>query len=278
MIPAVVAASAFACADVIGKLALLDGTGVLSLATFRSWIGLALLAAWLRLDAPAARLDPGARWIALGIGVLFTGNVYWLFKSFESVEVPVAILTYFAYPLLTGLAAAACGIERLSGRGAAAAAAAFLGLALMLGAHPGGLALAGVLAALAAACCRVVMLLVMRAWLGGVDTRLVTWHSLLASTALFTLLSLAAWSWQGPASASGWAALIALGVTTTIGMLGVFASTARVGPFRTALLMNLEPLLAAIGSALFLGEVLTPLQAAGGALMIAALAWFQWKR
>ena len=52
--------------------------------------------------------------------------------------------------------------------------------------------------------------------------------------------------------------------------------TVRIGPFRTALFMNLEPLLTAIGSALFLAEVLTPLQALGGAVMLAALVMFQW--
>jgi drug/metabolite transporter (DMT)-like permease len=35
-------------------------------------------------------------------------------------------------------------------------------------------------------------------------------------------------------------------------------------------------LLTAIGSALFLAEVLTPLQALGGGIMLAALVMFQW--
>jgi drug/metabolite transporter (DMT)-like permease len=42
--------------------------------------------------------------------------------------------------------------------------------------------------------------------------------------------------------------------------------------------MNLEPLLATIGSALFLGEVITPWQAFGGAVMLAALVAFQLRR
>jgi drug/metabolite transporter (DMT)-like permease len=42
--------------------------------------------------------------------------------------------------------------------------------------------------------------------------------------------------------------------------------------------MNLEPLLTAIGSALFLGEVLTPLQVLGGTIMLAALVTFQLRR
>ncbi len=77
---------------------------------------------------------------------------------------------------------------------------------------------------------------------------------------------------------AGWLALVVLSVAVTTGLLGVFASTVRIGPFRTALFMNLEPLLTAIGSALFLAEVLTPLQALGGGIMLAALVAFQLRR
>jgi drug/metabolite transporter (DMT)-like permease len=41
--------------------------------------------------------------------------------------------------------------------------------------------------------------------------------------------------------------------------------------------MNRKPLLATIGSAILLGEVITPLQALSGAVMIAALVVFQTK-
>jgi len=58
----------------------------------------------------------------------------------------------------------------------------------------------------------------------------------------------------------------------------VFTSVGRIGPFRTALFMNLEPLLAAILGVVVLGEVLTPLQMLGGAVMIIALVAFQMRR
>ena len=61
-------------------------------------------------------------------------------------------------------------------------------------------------------------------------------------------------------------------------MLTIFISIARIGPFRTALIMNLEPLVSTLGSIALLGEVLTPVQAAGGALMIVALCAFQMRR
>jgi drug/metabolite transporter (DMT)-like permease len=85
-------------------------------------------------------------------------------------------------------------------------------------------------------------------------------------------------NWQPPATAFGWVALIALSVTMMTGILGVLSSTVRIGPFRTALLMNLEPLLATVGSALFLGEAITALQALGGGVMLLALVVFQLRK
>jgi probable blue pigment (indigoidine) exporter len=61
-------------------------------------------------------------------------------------------------------------------------------------------------------------------------------------------------------------------------VLTIFVSIARIGPFRTALIMNLEPLLSTLGSVALLGEVLNPIQAIGGALMLAALCAFQLRR
>jgi drug/metabolite transporter (DMT)-like permease len=276
--PAIVAASAFGCADVLTKLTFQAGADVLTNTLFRGFIGLPLLAAWLLVGARPKALTAHATLISLGVGVLFAGNVYWLFKAIELVEVPVAILTYFSYPLLTGLAAAATGVETLGWRGVAAAGVAFLGLALMIGAHPGGVALAGIGFALAAAAVRVVILLITRTRLADADPRLVTWYSILCSTLVFVAMALATANWQPPLTTLGWAAMLGSSVAMTIALLAVFISTVRVGPFRTALFMNLEPLVATIGSALFLGEVITPLQALGGAVMIGALVAFQLRR
>jgi probable blue pigment (indigoidine) exporter len=276
--PAVLGASSFACADVLSKVALVDGADALTISVVRAVLGVAFLFAWLKLVPPRGAFTARATWISLGLGVLFAGNVFLLFKAFEVIEVPIAILTYFVYPLLTGLAAAASGLERVTWRGAAAAVAAFLGLALMIGAHPTTLATVGIVAALGAALCRVVILLVTRALLSGAEPLRITWYSLLSSTAVFLVAVLATGNWQPPATTSGWLALVVLSVAVTTGLLGVFASTVRIGPFRTALFMNLEPLLTAIGSALFLAEVLTPLQALGGGIMLAALVMFQLRR
>ena len=276
--PVLLAAGAFAFADVFVKIALNSGADSLTIITTRGVLALPLIYCWLRLSGTIAPLTPRERWISYGLGILFAGNVYFLIEAIRVITVPVAILTYFVYPLLTGLAAAATGIEKLTWRGVVAAIIALCGLALMLGAHPTALAAVGVAAAIAAACCRVALLLITRAAMQGADARLITWHSSISTTVVFVGLSLLLMHWQPPATASGWVVIVLLGIAMTAGVLGIFASTARIGPFRTALFMNLEPPLTAIGSALVLGEWITPLQAVGGAIMIGALVAFQLRR
>lgn len=276
--PALLGAFSFACADVLIKVTFRAGADALTASTLRGIVGLAFLMLWLRFAQKSAPVTPRARRIALALGVLFAANVFLVFKAVEAIEVPIAILTYFVYPLLTGISAAAVGLEPLSWKGAVAALIAFVGLGVMLGAHPGGLALAGVVAALAAAACRVLLLLLTRALLQGVNPLAITLYSMISSTVLFVLASLVLLDWQPPATVLGWVAVIALGISVMGGILGVFASTGRIGPFRTALFMNLEPLLTTIGSAVVLDEVITPVQALGGAVMLGALVAFQLRR
>jgi len=276
--PVLTAAVMFTVSDVFGKLALESGADVLSLLSFRSILGVGLVSLWLRLGKPAVALPRKAKWIALALGVLLTVNLFCVFKAIELIPVSIAILTYFIYPLLTGILGAVTGVDRLTVMGAAIAVVAFFGLALIVGASPASLAVVGLLGAVGGALCRTLMLLVTRATLKGTDARLVTWYTLWSSMLVFAALSVLTWSWHWPHGASGWVAFLGIGFTTTAAILALYVSTQRIGPFRTALFMNLEPLMTAALSTVVLGDRLTPLQVLGGVTMIAALCLFQVRR
>ena len=156
--PGVIAATSFALSDTLAKLVFAAGGDVLTLALIRGVIGLGILFVFLRIGPPPKPSTPRTRVIALGLGVLFAAVVYGLFKAIELITVPVAVLTYFIYPLLTGIGAFMFGIERLSWQGALAALVAFLGLALMIGAYPQHLSALGIVFALGAAVSRAVFL------------------------------------------------------------------------------------------------------------------------
>jgi drug/metabolite transporter (DMT)-like permease len=272
--PGIAAGTALGISDVLAKIIFAAGTDVLTMLSFRSVVGLAFVATWLRFR-PKPHADARVRWISMVIGIMFAGLIFCLFKAINAIDVPTAILSYFTYPLLTGLTASLAGLEPLRWKGVLCAVAAFFGLAVMIGAHPAGLAFAGVAYAVGAACCRTGVLLATRAYLVGADARMTTWYSMISSTAVFVAVSLATQTWNPPQSTVGWACLIALSLATTAGILLVFMSTVRIGPFRTALILHLEPLTAMLLSALVLGEVITPVQGIGSAIMLAALIAFQ---
>ena len=111
--------------------------------------------------------------------------------------------------------------------------------------------------AVAAACSRTAILLITRAYLVGADARLTTWYSMLSSTAVFIAIAFTAQTWNMPHSVLNWIWLVTLSFATTAAILFIFLSTVRIGAFRTAVIMHLEPLSATVLSTVVLGEVVT---------------------
>jgi drug/metabolite transporter (DMT)-like permease len=275
VLPGITAAVSFGVCDTIAKLIFADGVDPLTLALIRGVAGLGFMYLYLRIGSPPKPATPRARAFALGLGVLFAAIVFGLFQAIALITVPLAVLTYFTYPLLTGLGGAVFGVERLGWQGLVAAAVAFFGLALMIGADPQHLSVVGVAFAAGAALCRATFLLVARVELQDTDPRMTTWHSLVSSTAIFAVAAAVTMNWHSPQSAFGWFLVLVLSVGVAIAILTLYVSTVRIGPFRSALIMNVEPLLATLLSAAWLGEVLTPLQGLGAAVMLAAIVAFQ---
>ncbi len=272
--PGVAAGISLGISDVLAKIVLAAGVDVVSMLSFRSLVGLAFVASWFHFGRrPTA--NPQVRLISLIVGIIFAGLIFCLFKAIETIDVPTAVLSYFTYPLLTGLTAALAGIEPLRWKGMLCALVVFCGLALLIDAHPAGFALAGVAYAIGAAGFRTAVLLVTRAYLVGADARLTTWYSMLSSTAIFIAASSVQGVWRMPQAGLTWTFLVALSLATTAAILFIFISTVRIGAFRTAVIMHLEPLTATILSGFVLGEIITPLQALGVAIMLAGLVAFQ---
>ena len=276
--PAVIAALSFSTTDILLKVTYAAGMDVLTLASLRAVLAAIFFWIWLRIAPPVRWHTPRERMVALGLGVLFALSVIGLLEAVALLPVSIAILAYFIYPLLTGIAAALTGVERLGARALLTAAVAFVGLALMLGVSFGGLSVFGLACAFGAALSRVASLLATRAFLSGTDARVTTWYSMLPSAILFVAISLLAGVWSVPNSLWGWGAFLGVAISSTLSTLLIYVSTNTVGPFRTALALNLEPLVTLIASMALLEEVLAPVQMLGAAMMIAALCGFQFAR
>jgi drug/metabolite transporter (DMT)-like permease len=276
--PSVSAALSFSCVDILIKIAYGSGMDVMTLITLRGILSVAFLWVWLHLAPPAVWHPPRQRMTALALGLLFGFTMFGLLQAIALLPVSIAILAYFIYPLLTGIFGAVTGVDRLGWRALLTALAAFVGLALMLGERFTDLSMLGLASAFAAAFCRVVSLILTRAYLNGTDARVTTWYSMVSSTLMFVLASLCVGAWNLPETGVGWAAFLAITCCSTLSTLLIYISTNRVGPFRTALVMNLEPMVTTVASILLLGEVLSSMQAIGAGIMIVSLCTFQFAR
>jgi drug/metabolite transporter (DMT)-like permease len=276
--PSVTAALSFSCVDILIKVVYGSGMDVMTLITLRGVLAVAFLGAWLHVAPPAVWHPPRQRLIALALGLLFGLSMFGLLEAIALLPVSIAILVYFVYPLLTGVFGAAMGVDRLGWPALLIGLTAFLGLALMLGEGFTELSILGLASAFVAAICRVVSLLLTRAYLNGTDARVTTWYSMVPSTLMFVIASLCVGAWSLPETGAGWAAFLGVSWCSTVSTLLIYMSTNRVGPFRTALVMNLEPMVTTLASVLLLGEVLSFVQAIGAALMVVSLCAFQFTK
>ena len=278
LLPGLTAAVSFSITDILLKVVYADGMDVLSLVTLRGILVVAFFWVWLRVQPPRAWHGTRKRNIALLLGLLFAAVMFGLLVAVSLLPVSIAILAYFIYPLLTGIGAALTGVEKLGWKALLTALAAFGGLALMLGVELGQLSVMGLACAFGAAICRVVSLLATRHYLAGTDARVTTWYSMVPSGAIFIVASLLFGVWHLPQTPVGWWAFLGISFGSTLSTLLIYISTNTVGPFRTALVMNLEPLLTAVLSMILLGETMTSLQMLGAGIMISALCIFQFVR
>lgn len=196
-LPGIAAAISFGISDVFAKVVLMSGCNVITMLLFRSIFAVGFMGAWLHVIAPSS-VKSRVRWISIGLGILFTGLIFLLYKAIDTSDVPTAILTYFVYPLLTGFGGTLLGIEKIHTRGVLCAIVALFGLAIMIGAHPAGLVSLGVIFAIGAAVCRTAILLITRKFLLSADTWAATWYSGLSSLLAFVGVSILTSNWSVP--------------------------------------------------------------------------------
>jgi drug/metabolite transporter (DMT)-like permease len=263
---------------IFARVAFEDGSNASTVVTFRCGFAMLAIGLAVRLKGRPSAMTPRDRRLILALGLLFAINVYAFYKAIELLRVPLAILIFYVYPLMTAVAAAASGLERLSPPAIACALLALGGLALATGASPETLDPLGVALALVAGAIVSTSLVVTSRFVPHVDPMRRTFWMMVSTTAVLVVGLLGAGSFTWPATATGTIAIAGVCAFYAIGVVGLFTSADRIGPIRTALMMNLEPVIAIALSTAFLNQGLTGLQYVGGLLVIAGVVGAQLAR
>jgi drug/metabolite transporter (DMT)-like permease len=263
---------------ICARLAFENGTNASTVVTLRCLFALVAFGIALRLRSGGEVTASRDRRFIVILGILFALNVYAFYKAIELLKVPLAVLTFYVYPLMTGVVSALAGLERMSGRLVAFGLVSLAGLALATGAAPESLDVLGVVLALVAAAIVATTLVLTARRVPHVDPLRRSYWMMLSTSVVLAAAMLGTGSFQWPNSVTGMAGIAGVCVFYAVGLIGLFTSATRIGPIRTAAMMNLEPVIAIALSTVVLNQGLSGLQYAGGVLVMVGVVGAQLSR
>ena len=268
----------YGLAVVLARFAFEDGSNAATVVSVRCAFAALAIGIALRIGGEERRTSGRERVLLLGLGLFFALGVFSFYRAIEILRVPLAILAFYVNPLIIGVFGALVGFERLSGRTLLFALVSLAGLAFATGASPETVDAAGIGFAMLAATLTAGILVVSTHRLSHVNAKSRTFWMMISTSAALGATTLAGDALMWPRSALGLWAVAGVCVLYAIGLVALFTSATRIGPLRTGLAMNLEPIVAIGGSWLLLGQGLAPAQLAGGVLVIAGVIGAQMAR
>lgn len=287
-----VSAAGFGSGSLFAQPVYAAGVDWLVLSAWRFLFGATLTWGWLLLSAGRRRglraLDRRSAIAAVALGALYVGNSGSYFAGLETVSPSLAALIVYIYPALVAVLSLRFG-RRLEGRRAwLALALALAGVGLSVGGIDPDHAppIAGLLLIVASPVIYALWI-VLSARLAGErrDTvgELTNDGAAAAPAAALMISTTAAIYWSaallggrpvlpGAIPSEAWFGLLGVGVLSTFVAIQTFyAGAQRIGAAQAALISTVEPIWTIALAAILFGVRLTPVQLAGGALILVAV-------
>jgi drug/metabolite transporter (DMT)-like permease len=271
-VAALIAATAFGVNIIGAKLSASAGLPAPLLVFYRALLMLLLVAAASAILRRAPIIDRG-NWPAMaGLVLTSAGMGLAYLSSVAFIPVTVAAVVFYTYPILIVLVSPWATGHPMRPRRLAIACVAFFGVGLVVGPSFDAFDWRGLALALGASMLTVGQFIIANRVAREATLAKLFWVQL-GVAPIAAVAAFASGGFAGPAAL----AVAPLGVVITvagyvIGSAGVIYSLARLNAVVAGLVFCLEPVVAAIASALMLGEALALIQYAGGGLVIAAVA------
>ena len=266
------AALGFSTNILFANLAYRDGIDIHTINAVRHFVTVILLFLFLKIRGKKMKLPPRERNVSLvlGISVFMMGIGY--LGATQYIPVSLAVLIFYTHPFLVAIAARFTENEPITPIRLMAITIAFIGLAFAMGIQSVadlnwyGIAF-GFLAALGAASFVIISSLAIRT----ADTQTVNFHCLTAGTALYVVFMMFNGGPAAHIAPAGWFKLGVSSLALTIAYMTFLIGIETIGPVKTTILMNAEPILTIILAAILLGERLSFTQLIGAGFVMAGI-------
>jgi drug/metabolite transporter (DMT)-like permease len=266
----VASALCFGSMPIFGRFAFAAGVDTSTLLLLRFSIAAAVM--WAAVAVKRAQLPRGrglAMLVAMG-GVGYAGQAFSYFTALSMASAGLVALLLYLYPALVALLSRVVLRHALSPLQLAAIAMALAGSVLTIGRAGDGTPLGiffGVLGAAIYACYILTGSRLPRDVTPTVSAALVTTSAGVVYAAVAAVRGV-----RLPATAGGWAAVVAIAVICTVLAIAFFlAGLERLGAVRASIYSTVEPAFTLLLAAVLLGEQVTALRLAGGALILGAV-------
>lgn len=268
----VLSATGFGAMAIFAKLAYRDGVTLPTLLFLRFAIAGALLAAGGMLCAMRWPRGRDLAWLVAMGGLGYVGQAWCFFSALQHASAGLVGLLLYLYPaLVTVLSALVFGRHIGRGRGWAVAVA-LAGTAFTVGGDLSSEAI-GIVLGVGAALIYSVYILAGERVMPRVGAFAAATVVMCSAAVVYGVAALAAGPTL-PATTGGWMALLAIALfSTLLAILGFFKGLEKLGAADASTLSTLEPLITIGLAAVVLGETVTAVQLAGGALVLAAVIY-----
>ena len=268
---ALVSSVTFSLNLALARLSYDSGANALAVNLVRVAFLVLCLYIFLKASGRPTALPRRERTLCFLLGLVWAVQVIGLLVAIAFIPVGLAVLTYYTYPLLIAVMAAAMGRERLTIPSLALMVLAFVGLIISLQVPKDTLDWRGVALALISALSMASVMTLSERFIHGRDSRTVTLHIMLAVLGVLVLMALAGSALSWPTDFIGWAAVAGAAIFLALAITTLFMAIGMIGPLRTSMIDNGSPVWSILFAAILLGEMLSPLQLSGTVLVIAAI-------
>jgi drug/metabolite transporter (DMT)-like permease len=285
----IVIACAFASNHIAARFAFDDKAGLLLAILFRSGLCLLTLTGIIIGQRQSLRLPQGTAHWQLILGVLISIQSLCLYSAVARIPVAIALLVSNSFPILLALLTWAAGGKPPTRKACLIMAAILVGLLMVLDiptqlsdeANLGPDWVAGIMFSFGAAAVFAIGLWITEhklRTLAGAVRSIYTIGIIFFSMIVAGTSNLIPGGMNLPASHVGWIGLACLSVLYTAGFSLLFVLAPRLDMSRNAPVMNIEPVTSLLLGWLLLDQVLTPLQLAGGALVLGSIIMLAYQR
>ena len=261
----------FSANNNLAKESYQHGVSVDTVLVARAWSLVLILGLWFAALRVRPSIPRGMGLWVLFAAVLFSLNGWALLSAFDRMSVSLSILIFYLFPFMVGLLAAAFRIEPVRPAMLAGLVVAFVGLFLALDVQ-GELDLPGVAFAVVSALAISGNILVSgKLFRRGMSPISLAFWVMAGASVLYSASLATTGGFYWPNSGTGWAAFAGTAVFVGIAFVLFYAALDLLRESRTALIMNLEPIITIVMAVALFGEAFGATQWAGAVLVVLAI-------